>query len=499
MTTNSYDLVVLGGRVMDPETGLNAVRNLGVTDGKIVAITKDKLTGTETINAKGHVVSPGFIDCHVHTTDLPISQKMMLRDGVTTQLDLETGAHPVDRYYAYLEGNSQANYGACVNAMGAREQTFNPKYDSETGIFTTDIFAKNEHSFVDMEWSSTLPNAKQVGQISDYVDEGLKQGALGVGVAVGYMTGGVTPAETTAWQRLAGQYGRATYVHGRYSSQKPPATGMLGFEEILANAAVFGNGVYFHHMHQQALKDTVQALQLFEEAAKNGVRAIGEIYPYNFGASICGADYLKPENYGPDMGHTYKDIIETATLKPLTKKRYDHLMETNPGTSIMFYGSTDADMDAGLVYPTSVIGSDSFPMTVTKTGALARDWDLAYEDIEGHPRSAGTAGITLRRVREEKLMPLMTALSKMTYMVAKWLQDNGVPQMAYKGRIQLGADADITVFDPKTVTDNSTMQQGGLPTTGMPYVVVNGTIVVKDSKVLKGVTPGRPVRLPVVA
>ena len=96
-------------------------------------------------------------------------------------------------------------------------------------------------------------------------------------------------------------------------------------------------------------------------------------------------------------------------------------------------------------------------------------------------------------------MPLMTALSKMSFMVAEWLRDNGVPQMAYKGRIQLGADADITVFDPKTVQDNSTMHQGGLPTTGMPYVVVNGTIVVKDSKVLKGVNPGKPVRLPVVA
>ncbi len=104
----------------------------------------------------------------------------------------------------------------------------------------------------------------------------------------------------------------------------------------------------------------------------------------------------------------------------------------------------------------------------------------------------------LRLVREKKLMPLMTAISKMSYMVAKFLEENGVPQMAYKGRIQLGADADVTIFDPDTVTDNSTMQQAGLPATGIPHVVVNGTVVVKDSKVLKDVYPGRPVRLPVL-
>jgi N-acyl-D-aspartate/D-glutamate deacylase len=82
----------------------------------------------------------------------------------------------------------------------------------------------------------------------------------------------------------------------------------------------------------------------------------------------------------------------------------------------------------------------------------------------------------------------------MTYLIAKYLQDNGVEQMAHKGRIQVGADADITVFDPKAVKDNATMKDGGLPSTGIPYVVVNGTLVVKDSRVMKGVYPGKAIR-----
>ena len=83
---------------------------------------------------------------------------------------------------------------------------------------------------------------------------------------------------------------------------------------------------------------------------------------------------------------------------------------------------------------------------------------------------------------------------------AKFLQDNGVPQMAFKGRMQVGADADITILDPETVTDNSSLKAGknALPSTGIPYVIVNGTIVVKDSKVLKRVYPGQPIRNPIM-
>lgn len=107
----------------------------------------------------------------------------------------------------------------------------------------------------------------------------------------------------------------------------------------------------------------------------------------------------------------------------------------------------------------------------------------------------GPSSTSKRWVREKTVdITLNLAVSKMAYMIARYLEDNGVPQMAGKGRIQEGKDADITIFDPETVTDNSTMKDGGLPSTGIPYVLVDGTVVVRDSETVDDVFPGRPIQ-----
>jgi N-acyl-D-glutamate deacylase len=169
-------------------------------------------------------------------------------------------------------------------------------------------------------------------------------------------------------------------------------------------------------------------------------------------------------------------------------------VKTAPFTNVTFKNATEETVAEALKHPTSLIGSDAFPYAMKSDGSFVKDWDTPYDAVNGHPRGAGTHAVVLQMVREKNLMPLMLAISKMTYMPAKFMQDNGVPQMAHKGRLQVGADADITVFDPDTVKQVATPANGGLPAEGIPYVVVHGTIVVKDSKVLKGVYPGQPIR-----
>jgi N-acyl-D-glutamate deacylase len=477
---------------MDPESSLDAVRNVGVADEKIAAVTEKAIKGKGTINAKGHVVAPGFIDGHTHVVDIPLGQKTMLRDGVTTQLDLEVVAWPVDYWYGRLDGKSQANYGATVSAIGARSKLLKPGYKSKTGNVLQDV------DQVGMVWSTDIPSDKQIDEILKLVEEGLQQGALGVGSPVGYMTVGDTTREVIEEQRLAGKYGRFTSIHGRFSSQRTPTTGILGFQEVLSAAAVYGGGVLLCHFHAQSIGESGYAMEFIEAARKKGIKARLEVYPYNFGATIVGADYLHPDNYQKNMGRTYRDLILTQTGKPFTKEQYDELVKTAPSTGIMFYHITEEGMLEALVHPGVIVGSDAFPLVDPKTGMNVTEWDRPWGSWSAHPRAAGTHSRVLRLVREGKAkMTIMQAISKMSLEYAQFLEGNGVPQMADKGRVKVGADADLTVFDPATVTDNATIPKGSLPATGIPYVVVNGTVVVKDSKVLKGVYPGKPVRLPV--
>jgi hypothetical protein len=490
-----YDIVVANGRVIDPESGLDAVRNVGIKGDKIAVVTEDPISGKETIDATGHVVAPGFIDMHQHNVGIPFGEKLALRDGVTTPMELEAGVYPIDEFYAALEGKCVANYGASVGTLAVREHILNPEYRTKfAGFFIWDLLGAPKETKASMHWSTDLATPKQIEEYERRLDGGLQQGSVGVGHAVGYMVAGCSQEESIIVQKLAGKYGQSAFIHGRFSGQMPPTSGLLGFLEMMAPQEIYGGGLVFHHMSAQALKDTIAGLELFDAARKKGIQVLGELYPYNYGASIVGADYLHPDNYERNMGRDYKDIIETANLKPLTKERYEELLKANPFTSIMFYNATDEDVYKGLAHPTSVIGSDAFPYTIRESGKPAIDWDVPFDAVNGHPRGAGSHARMLALVREKKVdIPLSLAISKMTCLIAQYLEDNGVPQMADKGRIQKGKDADITIFDPKTVQDNATMKDGGLASTGIPYVLVNGTVVVRDSETVDNVFPGKPI------
>jgi hypothetical protein len=217
----------------------------------------------------------------------------------------------------------------------------------------------------------------------------------------------------------------------------------------LASVALHGGGLWVHHYQAQGLDVTPQITELIDAGRAKGIKVTGAIYPYNFGSTITATPYLVPSNYGPNMGRTYKDIIEIPAMKPLTKERYEYLVKNEPGHTVLFYHCTEETLAEVAVHPGVVIESDAMPFVGDDGNTLP--WDAPYASAKGHPRAAGAHAKTLRMVREKK-----------------W-----------------------------AVTDNSTMANGALPSTGIPYVIVNGTIVVKDSKVLKGVYAGKPIRLPV--
>jgi N-acyl-D-aspartate/D-glutamate deacylase len=113
LTARQYDEVIVGGRVMDPATNFDAVRNVGIHNGKIAVVTAKAISGKQLINAHGLVVSPGFIDLHSHG-QTPENYAFKARDGVTTALEMEVGVWPVAPWYAARAGKALINYGATV-------------------------------------------------------------------------------------------------------------------------------------------------------------------------------------------------------------------------------------------------------------------------------------------------------------------------------------------------------------------------------------------------
>jgi N-acyl-D-glutamate deacylase len=496
-----YDIAILNGRVMDPETNFDGVRNVGVKDGKIVAITEDAIKGKENIDAKGHVVAPGFIEGHQHATD-PFSRKVFLRDGLTTQMDFEAGAGDVAKWYAEAEGKTQSNYGMVVLATLARVSVLDGPEIAALGNDMGGLFAytvgaaskKAQEAGRKPGWSSTLPNKEEMTEIMRYVDEGLRQGALGVGIPVGYMTKGVTQYELYKYQELAAKYGRISNGHVRFAGVRPPTEGQLGVQEMLANAMVLD--APFMAVHLNSNMDWEYTIPLVNDAReKRGAKVWGEVYPYTAGSTIASTDVLT-ESSMAQMGITYSDVANLDGTR-WDKAMYEDIRKNDPGRAVIIYTNPEEAVAKWMAMPGVVVVSDG--MAIQDAKGNYYPWDSPYEGKSVHPRTAGTRAKVLRMVREEKIMPLMEAISKMSYLHAKYFDElGGISQFRTKGRVQVGADADIVVFNPDTVTDNSTYEpgKGALPSTGIPYVLVNGVVVVKDSVVQK-VFPGKPVRFPV--
>ena len=495
-----YDVAILNGRVMDPETNFDGIRNVGVKDGKIVAITEDAINGKETIDAKGHVVAPGFIEGHQHATD-PFSRKVNLRDGLTTQMDFEAGAGDIAKWYAEAEGKTQANYGMVVLATLARVAVLDgPEIAAGAndmgGLFSMvgAAAAKAQKEGRKPGWTATLPNKEQMTEIMSIVDEGLRQGALGVGIPVGYMTTGVTQYELYKYQELASKYGRVSNAHVRFAGVRPPTQGQLGVQEMLANAMVLDAPFMASHLNSNM--DWEYTIPLVNDAReKRGAKVWGEVYPYAAGSTVASTDILT-ESSMAQMNITYSNVANLDGTR-WDKAMYEDVRKNDPGKTILIFNNSPEDIAKWMAMPGVVVVSDG--MAIQDAKGQYYPWDSPYEGKSIHPRSAGTRAKVLRMVREDKNMPLMEAISKMSYLHAKYFEElGGISQFRTKGRMQVGADADIVVFNPDTVTDNSTYEpgMGALPSTGIPYVLVNGVVVVKDSVVQK-VFPGKPIRFPV--
>jgi cytosine/adenosine deaminase-related metal-dependent hydrolase len=483
---DDYDLVINNGRVMDPGTNYDAVTNVGIKDGKIAVITKDKITGTETIDATGLVVAPGFIDGHQHCIE-PYAYRLMLRDGRTTIMDLEIGAYgpKLDQWYKNREGKMPLNYGVSVAHEFARAAVLDGFNDWKY-INTPDAI----RSRVKQGWSATRPTLEQGNQILAKMDDGLRQGGLGIGSTLGYMRAGVSSREIFELQRLAGRYGRYINMHFRLTPGDDVQE-VMGIQEMLANAAALGSPAIAAHFNNPGYNMVHELLMRMRE---KGYNVWGEIYPYNAGSTALNAVFLEPEVWVQTLGNKYEETLQDVeTGEFYTQEKREEMLKKEPTRQVRVYKCPEEWVANWVKMKGVAIGSDGMPL-LPDDGLT---WDTPYDKLPNtHPRFSGSFAKVLRLARENNI-PLMQAVSMTSYNYAKPMGDMGLKAMQIRGRLQEGMVADITIFDPETVTDNATYAQGTLPSTGIPHVIVNGIGVMKDSEPIKRFDAGQPIRFEV--
>ena len=456
----TYDVAILNGRVMDPESGLDALRNIGIRGGKIAVISESPLSAKSTIDAKALVVSPGFIDLHEHGQE-ERNYEFQARDGVTTSLELEAGTDDVDRWYALREGKSLINFGVSIGHIPVRMKVMG---DPQGGMLPTGDAAHRAASPEEFE------------KITTAMDKGFRRGALAEGMGVNY-TPGATHWEIVEMFRIAAKYGASVHVHLRYGGLKEPNTGLAAIEEVLAAAAATGAPLHVVHITSMGLKYTPQLIAMVKGAQQHGLDVTTECYPYTAGSTALQSAIFDP-GWQENMGITYKDIQWTATGERLTAETFDKYRKQ--GGVVVIHSIPEEAARTAVADPIVMIASDGMPITGAKV----------------HPRGQATFSRVLGHyVREEKALDLMTALRKMTLMPAQRLEKRA-PMFKEKGRIRVGADADITVFDPSRVIDKATFDEPLQYSDGIPFVLVNGIVVVKDSQLVSGVHPGRAARAP---
>ena len=451
MLAQPYDLVIANGRVLDPATNLDAIRQIGVRGGKVAAISAAPLAGQTIIDAQGLVVAPGFIDLHSHG-QTPENYRFKARDGVTTALEMEVGVSPVAAWYRQRDGKALINFGATAGELPARMAVMH-----DTGRLLPRDRA--------VERASTDDERRQ---IRDLLGSGLDQGALGIGMGIAYEPL-ATREEVLDIFRIAAERKTAVYVHMRGSGPVEPGA-IDALQEVIADAAASGAALHVVHITSTCLRQTPLCLEMIEGARARHLDITTEAYPYTAGMTDISSAIFSEGWQARQGGTTFSDLQWAATGERLTAESFARYRKQ--GGMVAIHSIPEEMVRAALANPMVMIASDGI-----------------LENGKGHPRAAGTyARVLGRYVREEHVLSLMDALRKKTVMPADrlWIES--------KGRIAVGADADITVFDPARVIDRATFEQPAQYSEGIQYVLVNGRLVVNRGELVEGVMPGKGVR-----
>jgi N-acyl-D-aspartate/D-glutamate deacylase len=473
-----YDIVLLGGRVIDPESGLDAVMNVGVSAGRIEAVSPEPLDGATLVDVSGLVVAPGFVNVHSHAWT-PLGQQFEVQDGVTTALELEAGAYPVTSFGLHepiaIAGKSRINFGASVGHAFIR-----------SAILEGDAAVSSAHEMVsralagEPSMSMERPafreplSGDQRSELKAHLERGLEQGGLGIGMLLDYMSEVVDDAEMRVIFAVASEHQAPVMVHIR----RGVAGDTAGLLEIIQYARETGAAVHICHVQASAMQNIGEFLSLIRNARNEGIRITTESFPYNAGSTANNAAVFN-RDWQKIFAITYEDVEWGATGQRFDEAMWNEYREKYPGGTVIHHYNKEEWTRVATESADVIVASDGIPI-------LSLEKKVAPFGIGTNARILG------RYVREQGSLSLNDALSKMTLLPVKMLE-NYSPSMARKGRIQVGKDADITIFNPQTVIDNATFEDPYQASSGIVHVLVNGQFVVRDDELQDLAFPGERV------
>jgi len=382
-----YDVVLQGGRVMDPETGADAVRNVGIRDGKIARISSEGLSGRRIVHAAGLIVAPGFIDLHQHGQDLP-SERVKALDGVTTALELEIGAPDVAEFLKTKQGHSLIHYGTSASHVAARALVFGAPLPAGA------ILPKSGPA------TDRPATPDQIAHIQDRLRAELDAGGLALGMGLQY-TPGATRLEVIDMFRLAAERKLPVYTHVRSGGRLEPGSSIESISEVIGAAAISGASLHIVHINSSCTRDAMECLSMIEGARARGLDVTTEAYPYIAGMTAINSALFNP-GWQEKLGISYDSLLLPDTGERLTQERFDELHNSNATHFVVIFSNTQEAVDQVIAHPLVMIASDG---------------------AEGHPRNAGTYSRVLAQyVREKRAITLMDALRKMSLMPAQMLE-----------------------------------------------------------------------------
>jgi dihydroorotase len=459
-----YDLVIIGGRVIDPESKLDGIRNIGVNKGHIAVITKQAILGQTTINAKGLVVAPGFIDMHVHGRTNK-EQEFQLHDGLTTTLELEWGVENVGAWYEARKSKALINYGASVCWPFERFKAIDKYKDSLNVLLKTtkdgSSSLENLFNVIGSSYKEKL-NAQEQKVVALNIKNALQEGGIGIGAPIGYLPK-TDPEEFYQIFKVASENKAIIFSHVREPN-------IISIQEAISNAATSGAPLHLVHINSMSLSHIELALDMIENAKNKGIDVSTEMYPYTAASTLLQSAIFN-DGWQQRLDMDYKDLQWVLTGERLTKESFNKYRAT--GGAVIMHMMQPAWLNKAISNKSVMIASDGMP----------------YSQL-AHPRTAGTFSRVLGKyVREDKIIDLNTAIAKMTLLPANRLAKIA-PAMQNKGRLKVGADADITIFDAYKIIDKASFETGLQFSAGVEYVVVNGVTVLKNGATVENTFPG---------